>query len=131
MISSAHIARATLALADKHPHDADRVADMLLAFVRKYGLETQLPAILKNIETELFIRAQKETLMIQSPYALDNVTLSHIKKFVAVPEHTKTETTEHPELIGGFRAYWHDQKYDGSVANTLEALHQKLIDDEM
>jgi F0F1-type ATP synthase delta subunit len=130
MISSQHIAHATLTLADKHPHDVEKVADNLLAFVKKYGLEMQLPAILKNIETEIAIRAKKETLLLQSPYTLDHGTLAQIKKFVGVSEHTKTEVTEHPELIGGFRAYWHDRKIDGSVMHTLETLREKLANDK-
>ncbi len=129
MISSSNIAKAVLALTDKHPHNAEKIADDLLKFVQKYHLETQLSTILADIETEMAVRAKKVTFLVQSPYALDHATLTHIKKFADVPEHAKTETAENRALIGGFLAYWQDKKIDGSIAHSLDVLQDALVAD--
>ncbi len=127
MISSRQIAKASVALLGKDKQNSHKVADELLRFVKKYGLESRLPQIVSYIQKEAHLEREKNTLHIESSHEIDDQTVESISSFVSAPKDAHIKTVQNKKLLGGFVAYWKDKKFDGSLENTVRKLKEKLL----
>ncbi len=130
MISSRHIAKAVIALTEKDPGNtahAEKIAEQLIQFVEKNHLQTQLGAIMRDIRVENEKIKKENSVSISVPHDIDAPTTEHITRFVGAPHGTQVTVTENPELLGGFLAYWRDQKIDGTIAHTLDTLRENIL----
>jgi F0F1-type ATP synthase delta subunit len=127
MISSRHIARATVALLKGDKQNSSRVADELLGFVKKYNLESRLPQILGFIQKEADIEREKNTLHIETSHEINEPTIHSISSFVSAPKDAHIKVVTNKKLLGGFVAFWKDKKVDGSLENTVRKLKEKLL----
>lgn len=127
MISSKHIAKAAVSLLKGDKQNSHKVADELLQFVKKYGLESRLPQILSYIQKEADSEREKNTLHIESSHEINEATIHSISSFVSAPKDAHIKVATNKKLIGGFLAYFKDRKVDGSIENALRKLKENLL----
>jgi len=127
MISSRSISRAAVSLVKDDKKNPEKVAAEMMEFVQKYNLQNQLPMILQHIAEASAEEKKENTLFIHTPFHIDERLESSIKKISSVSEQTPIKKEIQKDLLGGFVAYWRDQKIDGSVANTLRQLEVSLL----
>lgn len=127
MISSKHIAKASVALLKGDRQNSHKVADELLRFVKKYGLQSRLPQILSYIQKEAEVERVKNTLQIESSFELSEESINRVASFVSAPKDAHIKVVINKKLLGGFLAYWKDKKVDGTLENTVRKLKEKLL----
>ncbi len=96
-------------------------------FLEKNNLQTLLPNIVKNLEREVIVLDKKNTALIKVSHEVKDATVKLIEKFIdkAKSDPVKVEIDE--SLIGGFKAYYQGQVFDGSVKNYLKELKLNLM----
>ncbi len=120
------MSKAIVSLVSKNPHDTSRIADNVLAFIHRHGLDTQLPSILLALKRESVVHAHRETLSIQVSHPVSNTDVEHIQKFVGATAPAHIQVSQDARLIGGFMAYWKDRKIDATILYSLERLRESL-----
>lgn len=125
MISSKQISKAVMSL-ENDGNKSEVVLEKLLKFVSRYDLESSLPQIFENLRKESAKQNSDKTLFIETPFEASGQAIEKIKEIAQVPEQALLSKKIEKKLIGGFRAYFQDRKYDGSVLNSLNKLEEKL-----
>lgn len=125
MISSKQLALATLSLSDENK-DAKVVLEKLNKFIDKHRLESFLPQILKEIKNESLKRKESRTLFVETPFEEDKEIMSKISGLISVTEDSELSHKVNKSILGGFRAYYKDKKYDASVDSALKRLAEEL-----
>jgi F0F1-type ATP synthase delta subunit len=125
MISSKQISMAVVSLV-KEKKDAEHVLEKLMTFVKKHKLENYLPQILENLRKESLKQKVKETLFVETPFDESKESLSKIQNYISVSGNSPVSHKVNKNILGGFRAYYKDKKFDGSLENVLKKLEQKL-----
>lgn len=125
MISSKQISKAVVSLSNEGK-DTNNVLQKLMNFVEKHKLENYLPQILENIKKESLKQKQGNTLFVETPFEEDNSVVSKVAGLVGTDGGVLVQHKVNKNIIGGFKAYHKDKKYDGSLENVLRKLEQRL-----
>lgn len=128
MIRSQELAQALfLILKETESKKIDLVFKRFVDFVEKNNLISQLPTIIRYLESYNEKEKDNDTLFIESPFDVSDVILNDIKDFVGVKRSTLIQRIITPELIGGFRARYQGVIFDASIAYNLQVLKSRLI----
>lgn len=97
------------------------------AFVTKNRLTALVPNVVKNLERMSVEIDNRNTALIRVSHETKDATIKLIEKFIdkQKPDPVKVEIDE--SLIGGFRANYKGQVFDGSVKNYLKELRANLM----
>ncbi len=96
-------------------------------FIDKNNLQTLLPNIVKNLEREVVSLDKKNTALIKVSHEVKDATLKLIEKFIDKEKSDPIKVEIDESLIGGFKANYRGQVFDGSVKNYLKELEFNLM----
>ena len=87
--------------------------------LRSYKLLSLLPSIKKAVVEMYREKDSKESIVIESPFPLDDIALSRIKRIVGndLAPHT---FTINKNLLAGFKARYKGKLYDGSAQRIIK-----------
>lgn len=88
------------------------------------------PALKNDLKIYLLKRISdksiKKTIEVQTPYPLDSVELSKIKKNIG-GDSIEIKNTIHPELLGGFVLIDGSEMFDASLQGKLNKIVNSLL----
>lgn len=93
--------------------------DDITVLLAKYKLLALFPAI-KSFVVETSLRnSVSDTLLIESPFALSEDTVTHIKKITG-NEKSPHVVTLNKKILAGFKARYKGKLYDGSAERIMK-----------
>lgn len=97
-----------------------KVTDVV-ELLRTYNLLSLLPSVLKAVKQARNNEKAKDTIAIESPFALSEKSIARIKRVVGndIAEHS---VSLNKELLSGFRARFREKLYDASAERIINQL---------
>lgn len=99
--------------------DRKVTVDNMVSFLQKHNLLTLLPSILEFLKHKESQHLAHNTLVIESPFPLNEEAVSVIKKQVG-DNFTEVEMVENKSLLAGYVARFRGIEYDASAKSILE-----------
>lgn len=95
--------------------------DDVVALLSQYKLLSLLPEIKRRLQQIGTIEERKNTIVIETPFDVNDASQSKIKKIVGDDSAPHTVTIN-KALLAGFRAHYKGKLYDGSVERVIQQL---------
>lgn len=93
-------------------------ADDMVETLRTYNLLSLLPSIKNIVAQSLSHSNKRDTISIQSPFALSDDAIVHIKKIVG-DTSSPHEVIIKKDMLAGFKARYKGKLYDGSAERII------------
>jgi F0F1-type ATP synthase delta subunit len=123
-MNSKNLAESLIALVNDGMSERDALAKFF-DYVQANNLEFQLPQVLRHLERISREEQDFESVQVQTPFPLDDGAVNAIKTKLGAGD-AQVSVSEHPDLIGGFRAMYKGMLYDASMQNVLKQLQGQL-----
>ena len=119
-ISSRHIAKALVSLAEKHPQEIERTIENFFHFMEKRSILSQLPAIIRELKIQITLKKKERTLSVHLPMAPLPGDIEKIARYIGAPHSALKELVIDEGLLGGFLAYWKDVKVNATISHAID-----------
>jgi F0F1-type ATP synthase delta subunit len=94
----------------------------LFTFLKEQKMLTLLPLIISEVRERKVELEKRDTILIESPFALYDKNILVIKELIGGDENAKVKLREEKELLSGFRATYKNYRYDTSARAIINEL---------
>ncbi len=91
----------------------------VVELLTKYKMLSLLPLITRAVKERGTLYARRDSVMIESPFALSPSAVDAIKKIVGAPS-SHHDVTINKNLLAGFKARYQEVLYDGSAERIIK-----------
>lgn len=126
MKNKKQVAQFLIRFSEQNPEKIPEIVEEFMVFFKKKGLDYQFSHILEIIEHMAKEKEEENKFQICLAQSVDRGLVQEIKRIINIPSAVKEDISINKNLKAGFVAYFRNTKYDGSAAEHLRQMKNKI-----